>query len=149
MDVVPADPKQWSFPPLSGELRDGVLYGRGTLDMKGFGVAQLLALQLLVERGERPQHDIVFLAVPDEEVGGAEGVEWLADQRRDLVDVAGVWDEGSFGVKDRFAKPAFFVSVAEKKVLWLRLIATGRAGHGSRPFADAAPTRLQRALGRI
>lgn len=149
MDVVPADPQQWSFPPLSGELRDGTLSGRGTLDMKGFGIAQLLALQLLAERDERPQHDIVFLAVPDEEVGGGEGVEWLAQHRRDLVDVAGVWDEGSFGVKDGFTKPVFFVSVAEKKVLWLRLVATGHAGHGARPFPDAAPDRLQRALGRV
>lgn len=149
MDVVPADPAQWSFPPLSGELRNGILYGRGTLDMKGFGVAQLVALQLLAAREERPRHDIVFLAVPDEEAGGAQGVEWLAEHRRDLVDVAGVWDEGSFGVSDGFTRPLFFVSVTEKKVLWLRLVARGRAGHGSRPFADAAPQRLQRALGRI
>jgi acetylornithine deacetylase/succinyl-diaminopimelate desuccinylase-like protein len=149
MDVVPADPAKWSFAPLAGELRDGILYGRGTLDMKGFAVAQLVALQLLAERNELPEHDIVFLAVPDEEVGGTEGVEWLAEHRPDLVDVAGVWDEGSFGIRDSFPRPLFFISVTEKKVLWIRLIATGRAGHGSRPFADAAPLRLHRALQRI
>lgn len=149
MDVVPADPTRWSFPPLAGEIRDGTVYGRGAIDMKGLGIAQLLALRLLAARGERPQRDIVFLAVPDEEVGSVQGVAWLAQNRPDLLDVEAVWDEGGLGVTDVLAVPALFISVIEKQVLWVRLVAEGPAGHGSRPFANAAPRRLAEAVHRV
>jgi acetylornithine deacetylase/succinyl-diaminopimelate desuccinylase-like protein len=149
MDVVPADPARWSFPPFSGEIRDGVVYGRGALDMKGLAIAQLMALQLLVAQGQRLQHDVVFLSVPDEEVGGTLGAAWLAQQRPDLLDATAVWDEGGIGMTDVLPAPALFISVTEKQVLWLRIVAEGPAGHGSRPFADAAPRRLVEALNRI
>lgn len=149
MDVVPADPTRWTFPPLSGEIRDGVVYGRGALDMKGLGVAMLVAMRLLAERNELPKHDIVFLAVPDEEVGGIDGTAWLAQHRPDLLDVAAVWDEGGMGSTDLLPVPALLISVAEKQVLWLKLVVEGPAGHGSRPFADAAPRRLTEALTRV
>ena len=109
--------------------------------MKGLGIAQLLALRLLAQRGERPQHDLLFLAVPDEEVGGTQGMAWLAQQRPDLLDVDAVWDEGGIGVTDVLPAPALFISVTEKQVLWLRIVAEGPAGHGSRPFPGAAPRR--------
>src|SRR5215510_2984109 len=92
MDVVPADPAGWSFPPFGGEMRDGVVYGRGALDMKGLAIAQLLALRLLAERAEQPQHDVLFLSLPDEEVGGTMGAAWVAQHRPDLLDAAAVWD---------------------------------------------------------
>ncbi len=149
MDVVPADPARWSFPPFSGEIRDGVVYGRGALDMKGLAVAQLTALRLLAERGERPQRDIIFLAVPDEEVGGARGAAWLAQNRPDLLDASAVWDEGGIGVTDVLPAPALLISVTEKQVLWLRIKVEGPAGHGSRPLANAAPRRLVQAVDRI
>lgn len=149
MDVVPADPARWSFPPFAGEIRDGIVYGRGALDMKGLAIAQLMALQLLAERDERPRHDLLFLAVPDEEVGGTMGTAWLAQHRPDLLDAAAVWDEGGIGVTDVAPVPALFISVAEKQVLWLRLIVEGPAGHGSRPFPDAAPRRLMEAVNRV
>lgn len=149
MDVVPADPTRWSFPPFSGEMRDGVVYGRGALDMKGLAIAQLMALRLLAARGEPTQHDMVFLAVPDEEVGGTMGAAWIAQQRPDLLAATAVWDEGGIGVTDVLAAPALLISVTEKQVLWLRLVAEGSAGHGSRPFADAAPRRLVEAVHRV
>ncbi len=148
-DIVPADPATWSFPPLAGDIRDGEVRGRGALDMKGFGVVQLEALRLLAERGEVPRHDIVFLAVPDEEIGGTMGTAWLVQNRPDVMDAAAVWDEGGYGITDAFGAPLLFISVTEKKVLWLRLVAEGPAGHGSRPFPEAAPRRLQQALERI
>jgi acetylornithine deacetylase/succinyl-diaminopimelate desuccinylase-like protein len=149
MDVVPADPARWSFPPFSGEIRDGVVYGRGALDMKGLAIAQLTALRLLAERGERPRHDLVFLAVPDEEVGGTMGTAWLAQNRPDLLDAAAVWDEGGIGITDVLPAPALLISVTEKQALWLRLVAEGPAGHGSRPLPNAAPRRLVQAVDRI
>jgi acetylornithine deacetylase/succinyl-diaminopimelate desuccinylase-like protein len=149
MDVVPADPARWSFPPLSGEIRDGIVYGRGALDMKGLGVAMLMAMQLLAERGEQPQADLVFLAVPDEEVGGTDGAAWLAQHRPDLLDAEAVWDEGGIGSTDLMPAPVLMISVAEKGVLWLELSVEGRAGHGSKPFPGAAPRRLVEALTRV
>ena len=149
MDVVPADPARWSFPPFAGEIRDGVVYGRGALDMKGLAIAQLTALRLLAERGERPQHDLVFLAVPDEEVGGTMGTAWLAQNRPDLLEAAAVWDEGGIGISDVLPAPALFISITEKQALWLRLIAEGPAGHGSRPLPNAAPRKLVQAVDRI
>lgn len=149
MDVVPADPARWSFPPFSGEIRDGVVYGRGALDMKGLAIAQLMAMRLLAERGERPQHSLLFLAVPDEEVGATMGTAWLAQHRPDLFEAAAVWDEGGIGVTDVAPVPALFISIAEKQVLWLRLTAEGPAGHGSRPFPEAAPRRLAEAINRV
>jgi acetylornithine deacetylase/succinyl-diaminopimelate desuccinylase-like protein len=149
MDVVPAEPEKWSVPPFSGEMRNGFLYGRGTLDMKGFTVVQFLALRLLAERNERPQRDVLFLAVPDEEIGSDMGMRWLAQNRPDLMNAAGVWSEGGFGLTDTFTKPIVFISVTEKHPLWIRLVAEGPAGHGSRPFPEAAPYRLTKALHRI
>lgn len=149
MDVVAADPAHWSVPPFSGEIRDGVIHGRGALDMKGLGIAMLTALRLLVEHGERPRADLVFLAVPDEEVGATQGTGWLAQHRPDLFDAAAVWDEGGIGITDLMPVPALFISVTEKQVLWLRLIAEGPSGHGSRPFPGAAPRRLTQALTRL
>jgi len=149
MDVVPADPARWSFAPFSGEIRDSVVYGRGALDMKGLAVAQLLALRLLAAQNERPEHDLLFLSVPDEEVGGTMGAAWLAQQRPDLLEATAVWDEGGIGITDVLPAPALFISVTEKQVLWLRVVAEGPAGHGSRPFPSAAPRRLVEATSRI
>jgi acetylornithine deacetylase/succinyl-diaminopimelate desuccinylase-like protein len=149
MDVVPTDDEQWSFPPLSGEIRNGAVMGRGAIDMKGFGIVQLMALRHLVAKGKRPRHDIVFLAVPDEEVGGTMGSAWLAETHPDVMDAVGVWDEGGVGLIGSYPAPIISISVTEKKVLWLRLVAHGTAGHGSRPFPDSAPMRIQQALERI
>jgi acetylornithine deacetylase/succinyl-diaminopimelate desuccinylase-like protein len=149
MDVVPADPARWSFPPFSGTIRDGAIEGRGALDMKGLAVAQLIALELLARRGERPRRTVVFLAVPDEEIGGGAGTAWLAEQRPDLLDAEAVWDEGGIGLSDVLSVPVLLISVTEKQVLWVRLVAQGPAGHGSRPQANAAPRKLVQALGRV
>lgn len=149
MDVVPADPQRWAFPPFAGEIRDGMVYGRGAIDMKGLGIAQLMALRLLAQRGERPERDLVFLAVPDEEVGGTHGAGWLAQHRPDLLEAEAVWDEGGIGTTDVLPAPALLISVTEKQVLWLRLVAEGPAGHASRPYPNAAPRRLTQALTRV
>jgi len=149
MDVVPADPARWSFPPFSGEIRDGIIYGRGALDMKGLGAAMLVAMRLLKERGELPERDLVFMAVPDEEVGGTDGAAWMAQHRPDLLDAEAVWDEGGIGSTDLLPAPALMISVAEKGVLWLKLSVEGPAGHGSKPFPGAAPRRLVEALTRV
>jgi acetylornithine deacetylase/succinyl-diaminopimelate desuccinylase-like protein len=117
--------------------------------MKGLTIAMTTALRLLVETGKTPRHDIVFLAVPDEEVGATQGTAWLAQHRPDVLDADAVWDEGGIGITDLFAAPALFISVTEKQVLWLKLVAEGPSGHASRPFHEASPRRLIAALTRV
>jgi acetylornithine deacetylase/succinyl-diaminopimelate desuccinylase-like protein len=146
MDVVPTDEREWSFPPLSGQIADGMIRGRGALDMKGFAVVQLLALRLLAQHGKPLEHDVVFLSVPDEEIGGTMGTAWIDQNRPDLMNAAAVWDEGGIGLVGTFKAPIVMISVTEKTVLWLKLVVEGPSGHGSRPFDSAAPLRLHRAL---
>jgi acetylornithine deacetylase/succinyl-diaminopimelate desuccinylase-like protein len=143
MDVVPADPARWSFPPLSGEIRDGVIYGRGALDMKGLGVAMLMAMRLLAERNELPQHDLVFLAVPDEEVGGTQGAAWLAQNRPDLFEVEAVWDEGGIGSTDLLPAPALMISIDGEAGAVGEAVdrGTGRPRIEAAARRGAAPTR--------
>jgi acetylornithine deacetylase/succinyl-diaminopimelate desuccinylase-like protein len=97
IDVVPADAAQWSHPPFGGIVDDGYVWGRGTLDTKNLGVVHMLALEQLVRTGITFRRPIIFLAVPDEETGGGQGMEWLVENHLDALDPQWVWDEGSAG----------------------------------------------------
>ncbi len=170
MDVVAADPAQWTHPPFSGAIADGFVWGRGTLDTKNLGVIFLLALESLLKAGARFRRPVVFLAVPDEETGGTHGMRWLVE--RHAVDKPGfsekpglsagveqhgagldpewVWDEGGGGFRDMFGPGVMFgLTVAEKQIRHLKLIATGRPGHASMPHNDNANVKLLRALERV
>ncbi|OGP79788.1 MAG: hypothetical protein A2Z13_05410 [Deltaproteobacteria bacterium RBG_16_64_85] len=149
MDVVPARAEEWSVPPFSGEIRDGVMYGRGTLDTKGLGVAHLCAAIGAAKSG-RLRRKLYFVANSDEEVGGGEGAEYFIRNLPISFGRAYGMNEGGVGVRDIFGPGKFFlVNLWEKGPLWLKLSASGRAGHGSRPSARDAPARLSRAMGRI
>ncbi len=150
MDVVPADPAQWSCQPFAGEVSDGYVWGRGAFDDKNMGVIHLLALERLVGQGVTFRRPVIFLAVPDEECGGSHGTEWLVENHLDELDPEWVWDEGG----GRFTgligdSPVFGVAVAEKQTQHLRLIASGEAGHGSMPHRNNANVILMNALERI
>jgi len=150
MDVVTADPVRWSCDPFGGEVRDGYVWGRGALDMKGMGVMQLLALDLLLHDGRPRTRDVVLVAVADEEVSSAPGALWLLDQHPEAVEGGIVWDEGGFGLEGVFGpSPVFTVAVAEKQALWLRLVAEGEPGHGGTPHSANANDLLMAALSRI
>jgi acetylornithine deacetylase/succinyl-diaminopimelate desuccinylase-like protein len=86
IDVAPADAKEWRRPPFAAEIFMNQLYGRGTLDMKGIGICELLAFIDLAQSGRPPAHDVVFLATADEENGGAKGMAWLLDHRPDIFE---------------------------------------------------------------
>ena len=149
MDVVPARAEEWSVPPFSGEIRDGVMYGRGTLDTKGLGVAHLCAAIRAAKSG-RLRRKLYFVANSDEEVGGGEGAEYFIRNLPISFGRAYGMNEGGVGVRDIFGPGKFFlVNLWEKGPLWLKLSASGRAGHGSRPSARDAPARLSRAMARI
>ncbi len=150
MDVVAADPTRWTHPPFAGEFTDGFVWGRGTLDTKNLGVIFLLALDSLLKEGVRFRRPIIFLAVPDEEAGGSNGMRWLTEHHLAGLDPEWVWDEGSGGLRGMFGERVMFgVAVAEKRPHNVRLIATGDPGHGSMPHANNAVATLVAALGRI
>jgi acetylornithine deacetylase/succinyl-diaminopimelate desuccinylase-like protein len=150
IDVVAADPTQWTHPPFSGDIADGFVWGRGTLDTKNLGVVFLLALESLIKEGTKFRRPIVFLAVPDEETGGSQGMRWLVEHHLAALDPEWVWDEGSGGFKGIFGPQLLFgVAVAEKQIQHLRLVATGEPGHGSMPHANNANVTLLNALQRI
>lgn len=150
MDVVAADPAQWTHPPFSGAIADGFVWGRGTLDTKNLGVIFLLALESLIKAGARFRRPIVFLAVPDEETGGKHGMRWLVERYGQELHPEWVWDEGGGGFKDMFRPGVMFgLTVAEKQIQHLKLVATGKPGHASMPHNDNANMKLLRALGRV
>jgi acetylornithine deacetylase/succinyl-diaminopimelate desuccinylase-like protein len=150
MDVVPADPGLWSHAPFGGEVANGYVWGRGALDTKCLGVMHLLALEQLMREGATFRRPAIFLAVPDEETGGSQGMGWLVEHHLNELDPEWVWDEGGGGFKGLLGdRPMFGVAVAEKQIQHLRLVATGEAGHGSMPHDDNANVTLMRAIDRI
>ena len=151
MDVVPADASRWKTDPFSGALEDGHVWGRGSVDMKGTGIAHLLAFLTLKRQGVPLDRDVVLMAVPDEEIGGELGAAWTMEHHYAELDPEYVLDEGGFGSRDLFAdgKLVYGISVAEKKMLWLRVTAEGVAGHGSQPHDKNPNDRLVKALARL
>jgi acetylornithine deacetylase/succinyl-diaminopimelate desuccinylase-like protein len=145
-DVVPAKADEWSVPPFSGEERDGYLYGRGTLDTKGLGAAHLFAA-LRARRDGLLKRRLYLAANADEEVGGDEGAAWFAANLPAPLGRGFALNEGGEGAFDLFGKGKFFlVNTWEKGPLWLKLHASGKAGHGSRPSPADAPGRIARAV---
>lgn len=151
MDVVPADRSRWKVDPFAATIQNGELWGRGAMDMKGLGVAHLLAFVTLARQKVPLARDVILMAVPDEEVGGALGARWMIEHHFAELDPEYVLDEGGFGSDDVFAagKRVFGISVAEKQIAWMRVRAEGVAGHGSQPHDQNPNDRLVRALTRL
>jgi acetylornithine deacetylase/succinyl-diaminopimelate desuccinylase-like protein len=121
MDVVPVDRARWSRDPFGAEIAEGKLWGRGAFDMKGAGVAQLYAFLALKRQRVPLARDVLLMAVPDEEIGGALGATWMLEHHLVDFEPEYILDEGGFGTRDLFSpgKLVFGISVAEKKMLWL------------------------------
>jgi acetylornithine deacetylase/succinyl-diaminopimelate desuccinylase-like protein len=150
MDVVEVERERWTCDPFGGEIRDGYVYGRGALDMKGMGIMQLLALDLLKRHQPNRTRDIIFFSAADEEKGGDFGAQWMIRNHWPEVEAEFNWDEGGFGLRDLFGpQPVFTVAVAEKKALWVKLIAHGQPGHGGMPHDNNAAVILMKALQRV
>jgi acetylornithine deacetylase/succinyl-diaminopimelate desuccinylase-like protein len=148
MDVVPAEAKLWKEPPFSGVVKEGYIWGRGALDDKGPGIAELMTLLALKRGNVQLKGDVIFLGTADEEAGGAMGAGFLVEKHPELFkDVGLVLNEGG-GIRlgnDGKARE-YSVSVTEKTPLWLRLTATGAPGHGSTPGNNLAVNKLIKAL---
>jgi acetylornithine deacetylase/succinyl-diaminopimelate desuccinylase-like protein len=150
-DVVPVERQYWDFEPFSGAVTDGVIYGRGAIDMKSMGIMELMAMLIIKRHGIRQQRDIVYMALADEEAGGVWGIEWVERNHPELLDAEYVINEGGWGNAEIFGtrRPSFSCSISEKGPLWLKLVAEGRPGHGSVPHPDNAIDRLVRALRKV
>ncbi len=150
MDVVPASAAEWSVAPLSGVLEAGNVWGRGSLDNKGAGVAELLAFVLFQRLAVPLERDLVLVAVADEESGGTWGARWLVEQRPDwFKDVEFVLNEGGGVLELPTGQRLYSVEIAQKAPLWLRVTARGTSGHGGAPSPNSAAAVLVRALARL
>jgi len=148
---VLASPEYWSVDPFSGLIKDGYIWGRGALDMKGEAIAQVMTL-LALKRAHVPlKRDIIFLATADEEIGAGVGAAWIVEHQAGLVkDAEFLLNEGGLTRSDGHGNIEFYgIGTTEKSPFWLDVTAHGTAGHGSRPTPDNPVHRLVRALDRI
>ncbi len=150
LDVVPAQAADWSVDPFGGEERDGLIWGRGAVDMKDMDAMILSVMRSMGREKRKPKRDMVFAFFADEEAGGTYGARWSVDNRPDLFEGAteAISEVGGFSTEIN-GKRAYLLQTAEKGLAWLRLTAHGRAGHGSHINTDNAVTRLARAVTRI
>jgi acetylornithine deacetylase/succinyl-diaminopimelate desuccinylase-like protein len=151
LDVVPAIAADWSVPAFEGTIHDGMVWGRGAVDMKDMDAMVLTVVQQWQRTGVRPRRDIVLLFLPDEEAGGRHGAHWVVDNRPDLLHgvTEGIGEVGGFSFQLDEQRRLYMVETAQKGLAWLRLTATGRAGHGSLLSEDNAITRLSTTIARI
>ncbi|HEX2209430.1 MAG TPA: M20/M25/M40 family metallo-hydrolase [Longimicrobium sp.] len=149
IDVVPASPQHWTVDPFAGLVRDGYVWGRGAIDMKGDGVAHLMAMLALKRSGVRLTRDIVYIANADEELGSTGAVAFV-DRHPDLLrDVEFLITEGGDIPIENGRLQFYGVGVAEKRTFWQRLRIAGTPSHASRPTRENPVPRLVQALARI
>ena len=155
LDVVPAQAADWEVDPFGAEVRDGCVWGRGAVDMKGMDAMILAVVRHLARTGELPPRDLVVVFFADEEAGGRLGSHYLVENHPEVFDgvTEAVSEVGGYSVtvdgSDGTPTRAYLLQTAEKGIAWLRLRARGRAGHGSVPNSDNAIAHLAGALARI
>ena len=151
LDVVPADKREWSVDPFSGEQRDGYVWGRGAVDMKDMDAMTLALVRDWARTGVKPPRDIVLAFVADEEAGGKYGAHYMVDHHADLFENVSeaISEVGGFSLTVRDDLRLYLIQTAEKGLAWMRLTAAGRPGHGSFVHDDNAVTRLSAAVARI
>ncbi|BAU32386.1 M20/M25/M40 family metallo-hydrolase [Microcella alkaliphila] len=147
LDVVPADPANWSVDPFGGEIRDGLLWGRGAVDMKNMDAMILTALTEILEGGRQPNRDLTIAFFSDEENGGVYGSHHLVTHRPELFAGAteAISEVGGYSVEIG-GKRAYLLQTGEKALIWIRLRARGVAAHGSRVIPNNAVTKLAEAV---
>ncbi|KUL54768.1 hypothetical protein ADL22_02570 [Streptomyces sp. NRRL F-4489] len=151
LDVVPAEPADWQVHPFSGEVRDGVVWGRGAIDMKNMDAMMLATVRQWARSGIRPRRDIVLAFTADEEASAEDGSGFLADRHAGLFEgcTEGISESGAFTFHAGDGMRIYPVAAGERGTAWLKLTALGRAGHGSKINNDNAVSRLADAVSRI
>lgn len=151
IDVVPANAQDWSVDPFAAEIRDGMIWGRGAVDMKNMDAMILAIVRKWANTGYKPPRDIVLAFFADEEAGMTFGSRWMASEHPEVF--AGcseaISEVGGFSVTVTGGKRLYFVEAAQKGIHWMRLTAQGRAGHGSMMNPENALTTLTEAVAKI
>jgi acetylornithine deacetylase/succinyl-diaminopimelate desuccinylase-like protein len=155
IDVVPVDAESWTRDPFGGELVDGVVWGRGAVDMKNMVAMELGVMLALKRSGAELRRDVIFAAVADEEAGGEHGARGLVEQRPELFHdadgrraAAAINEVGGYSMTIG-GRRFYTVQVAEKGIAWTRVRTTGTPGHGSMPHPDNAAIKLANAVAAI
>ncbi len=148
LDVVPANPTEWSFPPFSGEIKNGYIWGRGAIDCKGLAVVEAVAMSLVKRMGIKIQKGVKFISVADEEMGGEKGAKFLVENFDEDINGFCVINEGGAGfiIKNR---KVYMPCFGEKGPIWLKIKAKGKPGHASMPHKDNPNLILIQALHKI
>ncbi|MFE2154297.1 M20/M25/M40 family metallo-hydrolase [Streptomyces lavendulae] len=151
LDVVPAEAADWSTDPFSGEVRDGVVWGRGAVDMKNMDAMVLAVVRAWSRLGVRPRRDIVIAYTADEEDSAVDGSGFLADRHPHLFEgcTEGISESGAFTLHTGPGRSLYPIAAGERGTAWLKLTAHGTTGHGSKPNGANAVTRLAAAVARI
>ncbi|MFE7773415.1 M20/M25/M40 family metallo-hydrolase [Streptomyces sp. NPDC057445] len=151
LDVVPAEPADWSVHPFSGEVRDGVVWGRGAVDMKNMDAMVLAVVRAWHRAGIRPRRDIVIAYTADEEASAVDGADFLATHHPELFEgcTEGISESGAFTFHAGPGMALYPIGAGERGTAWLKLTAHGTAGHGSKVNRSNAVTRLAGAIARI
>ncbi|WP_405680498.1 M20/M25/M40 family metallo-hydrolase [Streptomyces sp. NBC_01238] len=151
LDVVPAEADDWSVHPFSGEVRDGVVWGRGAIDMKNMDAMVLAVVRAWARAGVRPRRDIVIAYTADEEASAEDGSGFLADRHAALFEgcTEGISESGAFTFHAGPDMPLYPIAAGERGTAWLKLTAHGKAGHGSKVNKANAVSTLAAAVARI
>ncbi len=150
LDVVPAVAADWSVDPFGGVIRDGLLWGRGAVDMKDMDAMILTAIGDLQEAGEQPARDVIVAFFSDEENGGVYGSHWMVDEHPEIFAGASeaVSEVGGYSI-DLAGRRAYLLQTGEKALVWIRIVTHGTAAHGSRVIHDNAIVKLALAVAAI
>jgi acetylornithine deacetylase/succinyl-diaminopimelate desuccinylase-like protein len=151
LDVVPAQPKDWTYDPFAAEVADGCVWGRGAVDMKDMDAMVLAVVRDRMRSGRTPPRDVVLAFLADEEAGGVWGAGHLVDQHPDLFEgcTEAISEVGGFSLSVSDDVRLYMIETAQKGMAWMRLTATGTAGHGSMVNDDNAVTQLCEAVARL
>ena len=151
LDVVPANADDWSVDPFSAEIKDGMIWGRGAVDMKNMDAMIIAIFRMWAKKGIKPPRDIVLAFFADEEAGSLFGSRWMVSEHPEVFRGCSeaISEVGGFSVTVSGNKRLYFIEAAQKGIHWMRLSATGRAGHGSMMNPENALTRLSEAVSKV
>ncbi len=151
LDVVPAEPKEWTYDPFAAEVADGCIWGRGAVDMLDMDAMVLSVVRDRLRTGRKPPRDVVLAFLADEEAGGTYGASWLVDHHPELFEgvTEGISEVGGFSLSVSDDVRLYMIETAQKGMAWLKLTAEGRPGHGSMLSSDNAVTELCEAVARL
>jgi acetylornithine deacetylase/succinyl-diaminopimelate desuccinylase-like protein len=150
LDVVAANPKEWSVDPFGGLVKDGFVWGRGAVDMKSMTAMEVMVMKLLKRNGVKLKGNVILAATADEEKGGEAGAGWLVRNHPEKVRADYVLNEGGGLAIPIGDKNIFTVQTAEKGILWFKIKAKGSPGHGSVPgAADNAILRMNKVVEKL